>query len=126
MPSHKRCSLSYETLDPIKHRPRWYFGLICLGIFCLTSALALTLVDRGKAHAAYNKMYQELALKGPNYRDVLSYYRHCQSGQQLRKSRPDCIGEARNWSKQLSLKVPFDVIARDIRDGEASVYLQRR
>jgi hypothetical protein len=99
---------------------------MCLGMFCLASAVAVALMDRAQAHAAYNKMYQELALKGPNYRDVLSYYRHCQSGQQLRESRPDCIGEARAWSKQLSLKVPFEVIARDILDGEASVYLQRR
>ncbi|MDT8925321.1 hypothetical protein RBE51_21230 [Pseudomonas taiwanensis] len=103
---------------------RWALKCVYAGIFCCVGAMAMLLVERAQTRAAYTKMYQELALKGPNYRDVLAYYRHCQSGQPVREPQRDCVGATEEWAKQLPLGVPFATIAQDIREGEASVSIR--
>lgn len=99
-------------------------GVALASMIGILSWLNMVLSD---VRMTYDNMYIQLQEKGPDYRTTLDFYRYCSANRRLRSTTlPSCMDETESWAKRQGFTTPFEIIARDIREGEARAYLDSR
>lgn len=87
---------------------------------------------KGRAEsAALKEMFLEVAQKSPDHRNLVDVYKGCLATPRKKMVTRDqhedqCMVDLSEWSKGLTLKVPFSVIGKDILAGETKVYREYR
>jgi hypothetical protein len=106
--------------------------VIALTVAILVTGLVVgasrTLKSQVDTQTAYVQMYEDLATKSPDHRNLVDYYRSCventHTNRLLRSvATMTCLDKTQEWSKKLTLKVPYLAIEKEIRAGEAQVHL---
>lgn len=114
-----QASPKFKSTTKNRHRGQ----MACLMLIVLTGLVGwlgfLRIDSPGAVRSSYDQVYRSLALNGPNYRDVVGYYTYCRKA--VGSDTSTCMDNTRRWSQQLTLKIPFDKIAQDILETEASI-----
>lgn len=95
----------------------------------LVEGISWVLKSQVNTQTAYTQMYDDLASKSADHRNLVDYYRWCventHTSRHMRSvATLTCMDKTQEWSKKMTLKVPFSTIENDIRAGEAQAHLR--